>query len=197
VRGKKVLTQDEENGASFETAASRPPPRDERKQVPLTLVVALAENGVIGNKGTLPWRIPEDLKRFKALTLGKPCIMGRKTWDSLPRKPLPGRTNIVVTRDHGFRADGAEIAHSFEDALGIAALGMPDEIMIIGGAAIFASALPLAQRVELTDIMVAPQGDAFMPPFDRAQWQETKREGPYEAGALRYAFITLERRQLR
>jgi dihydrofolate reductase len=159
----------------------------------LTLVVAVAENGVIGNKGVLPWRIPEDLKRFKALTLGKPCIMGRKTWDSLPKRPLPGRTNIVVTRDHAFRADGAEVAHSFEGALGIAARGTPDEIMIIGGAAIFAAALPLAQRVELTDVTAAPEGDAFMPPFDRAQWRETKREGPYEAGALRYAFITLER----
>ena len=166
-------------------------------KLPLTLVVAVAENGVIGNKGALPWRIPEDLKRFKALTMGKPCIMGRKTWDSLPKKPLPGRTNIVVTRDSGFRPDGAEVAHSFEDALGIAARGNPDEIMIIGGAAIFAAALPLAQRIELTEIMAAPEGDAFMPPFDRAHWQETKREGQHEAGALRYAFVTLERRQLR
>jgi dihydrofolate reductase len=164
-------------------------------KLPLTLVVAVAENGVIGNKGALPWRIPEDLKRFKALTMGKPCIMGRKTWDSLPKKPLPGRANIVVTRDSTFRADGAEIARSFEDALGIAARGTPAEIMIIGGAAIFAAALPLAQRVELTEVMAAPEGDAFMPPFDRAAWQEAKREGPYEAGALRYAFVTLERRQ--
>jgi dihydrofolate reductase len=162
-------------------------------KAPLTLVVAVADNGVIGDKGALPWRIPEDLKRFKALTLGKPCIMGRKTWDSLPNRPLPGRTNIVVTRDSAFCADGAEVAHSFEEALGIAARGTPDEIMIIGGAAIFAAALPLTQRVELTEIMTAPEGDAFMPPFDRAQWQETKREGPYEAGALRYAFVTLER----
>jgi dihydrofolate reductase len=162
-------------------------------KVPLTLVVAVAENGVIGNKGALPWRIPEDLKRFKALTLGKPCIMGRKTWDSLPKKPLPGRTNIVVTRDLAFRADGAEVAHSFEDALGIAGRGTPNEIMIIGGAAIFAAALPLAQRVELTEIMAAPEGDAYMPSFDRARWQETRREGLYEAGGLRYAFVSLKR----
>jgi dihydrofolate reductase len=161
----------------------------------ITLIVAVAENGVIGTKGALPWRIPEDLKHFKALTLGKPCIMGRKTWDSLPKRPLPGRTNIVITRDHVFRADGAEVAHSFEDALAIAARGMPGEIMIIGGAAIFAAALPLAQRVELTEVMTAPEGDAFMPPFDRTEWQETKREGPYEAGALRYAFVTLEWRR--
>jgi dihydrofolate reductase len=161
----------------------------------IILIVAVAENGVIGNKGALPWRIPEDLKRFKALTMGKPCIMGRKTWDSLPKKPLPGRANIVVTRDSSFRPDGAEAAHSFDEALGLAARGTAAEIMIIGGAAIFAAALPLAQRIELTEIMAAPEGDAFMPPFDRADWQEARREGPHEAGALRYAFVTLERRQ--
>ena len=106
--------------------STRPSPSTPRAPRGFTLfVVAVAENGVIGNKGALPWRIPEDLKRFKALTLGKPCIMGRKTWDSLPKKPLPGRTNIVVTRDPAFRADGAEVAHSFEDALGIAARGSP------------------------------------------------------------------------
>jgi dihydrofolate reductase len=165
-------------------------------KIPLTLVVAVAKNGVIGNKGALPWRIPEDLKRFKALTLGKPCIMGRKTWDSLPNKPLPGRTNIVVTRDFAFRDSGAEIAHSFEDALGIAARESPPEIMIIGGEAIFAASLPLAHRIELTEVMAAPEGDAFMPPFERTEWQETRREGPYEAGPLRYAFVSLERRQL-
>jgi dihydrofolate reductase len=164
-------------------------------RVPLTLVVAVAENGVIGNKGALPWRIPEDLKRFKALTLGKPCIMGRKTWDSLPRRPLPGRINIVVTRDSAFQAEGAEIAHSFEDALDIAVRGTLDEIMIIGGEAIFKAALPLVQRIELTEVMAAPEGDAFMPPFDRTEWQETACEGPHEVGTLRYAFITLERRQ--
>lgn len=165
-------------------------------KVPLTLVVAVAENGVIGHKGALPWRIPEDLKRFKAITLGKPCIMGRKTWESLPKKPLPSRTNIVVTRDHAFCAEGAEIAHSFDDALGIAARGTPEEIMIIGGEAIFRAALPLAQRIELTEVMAAPEGDAFMPPFDRTKWQEVAHEGPHEAGPLRYAFVTLERRQL-
>ena len=161
--------------------------------IPLTLVVAMAENGVIGNKGALPWRIPEDLKRFKALTLGKPCIMGRKTWDSLPKKPLPGRTNIVLTRDSAFRAEGAEVAHSFDEALGIAARESPPEIMNIGGEAIFLASLPLARRIELTEIMAAPEGDTFMPPFERTEWQETRREGPHEAGALRYAFVLLER----
>ncbi len=156
----------------------------------------MATNGVIGNKGALPWRIPEDLKRFKALTLGKPCIMGRKTWDSLPKKPLPGRTNIVLTRDATFREKGAEVAHSFEEALGIAARESPPEIMVIGGEAIFVASLPLAQRIELTEVMATPEGDTFMPPFERTEWQETRREGPYEAGALCYAFVLLERRQL-
>jgi dihydrofolate reductase len=164
-------------------------------KIPLTLVVAVAKNGVIGNRGGLPWRIPEDLKRFKALTLGKPCIMGRKTWDSLPKKPLPGRTNIVVTRDSAFRESDAEVAHSLEEALGIAARESPPEIMIIGGEAIFAAMLPLAHRIELTEVMAVPEGDAFMPPFDRTEWQETRREGPHEAGALRYAFVRLERRK--
>ena len=163
--------------------------------IPLTLVVAMAKNGVIGNRGALPWRIPEDLKRFKALTLGKPCFMGRKTWDSLPKKPLPGRSNIVVTRDPHFRESGAQVAHSFTEALGIAARETPPEIMVIGGEAIFAAALPLAHRIALTEVMAAPEGDAFMPVFDRTEWQEKRREGPHEAGALRYSFVTLERRR--
>ena len=161
---------------------------------PITLVVAVAQNGVIGVKGRLPWHIPEDLKRFKALTLGKPVIMGRKTWESLPRKPLPGRTNIVVTRDSGFHADGAIIAHSIDDALAAAQREAPAEIMIIGGEAIFAATLPCASRIHWTEVMASPEGDAFMPPPDPRLWQEVAREGPFEAGGLRYAFIVLERR---
>jgi len=161
---------------------------------PITLIVAVAENGVIGNRGALPWRIPEDLKRFKALTMGKPIIMGRKTWDSLPKKPLPGRSNIVVTRDPKFRAPGASVAHSFDAALAEAAKEHPIEIMVIGGEAIFASALPLAHRIHLTEVMAAPEGDAFMPPLDRGEWQETTREGPFESGGIRYDFVMLERR---
>jgi dihydrofolate reductase len=160
----------------------------------ITLIVAVAENGVIGNKGVLPWHIPEDLKRFKALTMGKPILMGRKTWDSLPRKPLPGRTNIVVTRDKGFRADGAVVTHSFEDTLNAAKETAPAEIMVIGGEAIFAASLPLAHRIHWTQVMASPDGDAFMPPIDRAAWKTVAREGPFESGDLRYAFLTLERR---
>jgi dihydrofolate reductase len=160
----------------------------------ITLVVAVAENGVVGKAGALPWRIPEDLKRFKALTMGKPVIMGRKTWDSLPRKPLPGRHNIVMTRDPSFRADGATVARSFDDALAQAAKDGPDEIMIIGGEAVFAAALPRAQRIHLTEVAAAPEGDAFMPRFDAAQWREIAREGPYVADGLAYSFVTLHRR---
>ena len=159
---------------------------------PISLIVAVAENGVIGAKGGLPWRIPEDLKHFKSLTLGKPCIMGRKTWESLPRKPLPGRTNIVVTRDPDFCAEGAAVAHSFDEALSLAR-AEGQEIMVIGGEAIFAAALPIANRIHLTEIAATPRGDAFMPAFDRTLWRETAREGPFDAGGVAYNFVTLER----
>src|SRR3954468_7610555 len=160
----------------------------------ITLIVAVAENGVIGANGKLPWHLPEDLKRFKALTLGKPTIMGRKTWDSLPRRPLPGRTNIIVTRDEAFQAEGALVAHSVKEALTLAEREHPGEIMVIGGAGIFADVLPQAHRIQWTEVMAAPAGDAFMPPLDRTQWKEVAREGPYEAQGLGYAFIVLERR---
>jgi dihydrofolate reductase len=156
----------------------------------ISVVVAVAENGVIGYRGALPWRLPEDLRRFKALTMGKPVIMGRKTWDSLPKKPLPGRTNIVVTRNPDFAPDGALVSHSFAEAI---AMSRADEIMVIGGEAIFAEALPLAQTIHLTDVAASPEGDAFMPPIDRTQWREIAREGPYEADGLRYSFVTLKR----
>jgi dihydrofolate reductase len=162
---------------------------------PLTLVVAVAENGVIGVKGMLPWHLPEDLKRFKALTLGKPVIMGRKTWDSLPRKPLPGRTNIVVTRDSAFHAEGAVVVHSVPDAIVAAERERPPEIMVIGGEAIFAATLPHATRIHWTQIMARVEGDAVMPQPDPQLWEEVAREGPFESGGLRYAFAVLERRQ--
>jgi len=160
---------------------------------PIALVVAAAENGVIGKGGDLPWRLPEDLKRFKALTLGKPTIMGRKTWDSLPRKPLPGRTNIVITRDPDFRAEGARVVYGYEEAIAVADAENPREISVIGGAAVFEAALPGASIIHLTEVEGAQDGDVFMPDFDRAQWRETKREGPLQEGALRYHFVTLNR----
>jgi dihydrofolate reductase len=131
------------------------------------------------------------LKRFKALTMGKPVIMGRKTWDSLPRKPLPGRTNIVVTRNPDFRAAGALVACSFEHAIALA--GAASEIMVIGGEDIFAAALPLARCIHLTEVAAVPEGDAFMPPIDRGEWRETTREGPFTTNGLAYSFVTLER----
>jgi dihydrofolate reductase len=162
-------------------------------QIPIALVVAASENGVIGVGGTLPWHIPEDLKRFKALTLGKPCIMGRKTWESLPRKPLPGRTNIVVSRNPEFHAEGARLAADFESALRLAAEENPGEIAVIGGENIFAAALPHASRIYSTEISGDVAGDAFMPQFDRRQWRETRRDGPHQSGSLSYSFVTLEK----
>ena len=155
----------------------------------ITLVVARADNDVIGAGGGLPWRLPEDMRRFKQLTLGKPCIMGRKTWDSLPKKPLPGRINIVVTRDPSFAADGAVAAHSVEDALDLAMKEHPPEIMVIGGAAIFASALPLAGRIHLTEVHATPQGDVRMPAFSSQVWRETAREPRGSS----HSYVTLER----
>jgi dihydrofolate reductase len=160
---------------------------------PVTLVVAVAANGVIGRNGALPWHLPEDLKRFKQLTLGRPCIMGRRTWDSLPRKPLPGRTNIVLTRDPSFSAPGAVVARDFDEALRRADAEHPQAIMVIGGEAVFAAALPLAKRIELTQIEQHVEGDAVMPAIDASIWHEVKREGPLSRGALSYSYITLER----
>jgi dihydrofolate reductase len=162
----------------------------------VTLVVARAANGTIGANGSLPWRLPEDLRRFKALTLGKPCIMGRKTWESLPKKPLPGRTNIVVTRDLGLRAEGAVVVHSLADALEYAEAEGPEEIAVIGGAEIFRAALPHARRIHLTEVHAPFDGDVLMPSLDPADWKEAAREervaDPPERFA--YSFIMLERR---
>jgi dihydrofolate reductase len=157
----------------------------------VTLVVAMADNGVIGNKGALPWRIPEDLRRFKTLTMGKPCIMGRKTWDSLPKKPLPGRTNVVVTRDKTFGSDEAIVVHSLEDAL--AHTRDAAEVAIIGGAELFGAALPHANRIDLTEVHVEAEGETRMPAFDRGIWKETARDNHVTADGLRYSFVTLER----
>ena len=156
----------------------------------ISLILAMASNGVIGANGALPWRIPEDMRRFKALTMGKPCIMGRKTWDSLPKKPLPGRANIVVTRDPNFAAEGAVVAHSLDEAL--AAAGNAPEIMIIGGAEIYKAALAKATRIHLTEIEGAFEGDARMGPFDPQQWREIARERHVSDG-IAFSYVTLEK----
>ncbi len=152
----------------------------------ITLVLAMAENGVIGKDGGIPWHISDDLKRFKALTLGKRVVMGRKTWDSLPRKPLPGRDNIVVTRDTGWRADGAIVAGTPQEALAGGA-------MVIGGAEIYRAILPLATRIELTEVHRAYDGDAVFD-FDRTNWKEIARERHTTPDGLAYSYVTLTRR---
>jgi dihydrofolate reductase len=158
----------------------------------ISLVVAMADNGVIGKDGRLPWRIREDMRRFKALTVGKPCIMGRRTWDSLPKKPLPQRPNVVVTRDRDFRADGAVVVHSLDEALLRA--GDAAEVCVIGGAEIYKAALPRAGRIHLTQVHADVEGDTHLAPFDCENWSETWREDHATADGLRYSYVTLERR---
>jgi dihydrofolate reductase len=156
----------------------------------IQLVVARARNGVIGRDGALPWHIPADLKRFKALTTGTAMVMGRKTFDSLPGL-LPGRRHLVLTRDTDWQAEGAEVVHSVEQALG-AAGGEP--VSVIGGAEIFALFLPLADRLELTEVDADMAGDTVMPdPRDRGGWREVAREEHGAAdGRPPFAFVTLE-----
>jgi len=140
---------------------------------------------VIGRDGRLPWHLPADLKRFKALTMGKPMIMGRKTFESFP-SPLPGRRHIVLTRDRGWTAEGAEVAHSVDEALALAG----DDAAVIGGAEVFALLLDRADRVELTEIHAAPEGDATVPAF--SGWRETAREDHAADGDRpAYSFVTL------
>jgi dihydrofolate reductase len=155
----------------------------------LFLIYARASNGTIGRDGKLPWHIPADLKRFKALTMSKPMIMGRKTFESFPN-PLPGRRHIVLTRDAAWRAEGAQVAHSAEAALALAGNG---DVAVIGGAEVNALFLPLARRVELTEVRAAFEGDTFMPELD-ARWRETfRKEHPAEGGRPAFAFVTLVR----
>ena len=161
---------------------------------PISLVLAMASNGVIGANGAIPWRIADDMKRFKAITMGKPVIMGRKTWDSLPKKPLPGRTNIVITRDANWKAEGALAAHTLEEALAIARKENPAEIAVVGGAEIYRAALPRATLVHLTEVQTNAKGDISMPPFDPTIWRETSREPHVTDQGLHYAYVTLERR---
>ncbi len=154
------------------------------------LVAAVAANGVIGAQGGLPWRLPEDLRHFKSLTLGHPVIMGRRTWESLAA-PLAGRENIVVTRRAGYQAPGASIAGSLEAALALCA-GEP-LAFVIGGAQLYAAALPLAHGLVLTEIQRDYEGDVRFPPFDRVAWKETQRSAHTAAGGERFDFVLYER----
>ncbi|MEZ5493520.1 MAG: dihydrofolate reductase [Pseudomonadales bacterium] len=163
----------------------------------ISLIVARTRNGVIGRNNTMPWHLPEDLRYFKRVTLGKPVIMGRNTWESLG-KPLPGRDNIVITRNSRYSAEGAYIANSLNDAINLATSlaseNNSDEIMIIGGAQIYQAALPLVQRAYITEIDADIDGDAFFPPLE-GKWHEISCEShaPCEKNPHPYSFMVLEK----
>ncbi len=160
----------------------------------LNLIYARAANGVIGKNGALPWHLPEDMVHFKRTTAGCPVIMGRKTWDSLPPRfrPLPGRTNIVLTRQPDWNADGAVHAANLRDAL--AQCAHEGEVWVIGGAQIYREALPLAQRAVVTEIAQDFEGDALAPELD-AQWTRVACENNASSNGLRFAFVTYERQK--
>jgi dihydrofolate reductase len=166
----------------------------------VVLIVAVADNGVIGANGAIPWRLKSDLRRFKSMTLGKPVVMGRKTFLSLGR-PLPGRTNIVMTRDGGFRAPGAVVVTSLaaarEVARGDALRRFVTEVAVIGGAEIYAQWMDRADRLEVTEVHARPTGDTRLAPIDKSAWEETSRL-PHAAGAddsAAFSFVTYVRRR--
>jgi len=158
----------------------------------INMIFARAANGVIGRDNTIPWRLPGDMARLKRLTHGWPVIMGRKTWDSLPAKfrPLPGRINIVITRQADWKEAGAETAASLADALALCATA--EEAWILGGAQIYAQAMPLADRIEVTEIAETIEGDAYAPTLG-PEWRETAREDHVSANGMKFSFITYEK----
>ena len=159
----------------------------------LSIIVAMAQNRTIGINNTLPWRCPEDLKHFKALTMGHHMIMGRKTFDSIG-KPLPGRTTVVVTRNQGLKIEGCIIAHSLEDA--IDACAGDEQIFIVGGAELYAEALPSTGTLYITEIQQEVEGDAHFPEFDKTAWLEVAREERQQETPqpLEYHFVTYRRK---
>jgi dihydrofolate reductase len=171
--------------------------------VEVVLVYAVADNGVIGNDNTIPWRLKSDMQRFKALTMDKPIVMGRKTFESFPRRPLPGRTNIVMTRNAGYAAEGAVVTTSLAGARAIAtgdALRRgATQIAVIGGADIYALWIPFADRLEITEVHARPAGDTTLPPVDPAAWQETARVRHPAGGedTVDFSYVTYCRRTLR
>ncbi|HEX5611786.1 MAG TPA: dihydrofolate reductase [Burkholderiales bacterium] len=154
------------------------------------LVAAIAANGVIGAQGRLPWHLPEDLRRFKQITLGHPVVMGRKTWESIG-KPLPGRENIVITRRRDYRAPGAVLVASLDEAL--AHCKDQDRVYVIGGSAVFRAALPIATGLVLTEIHRDYAGDVYWPEIDRTAWREAKRETHVGANGIPFDFVHYER----
>lgn len=166
----------------------------------LSLVAARARNGVIGRDGDLPWRLRGDLQRFKAITIGKPCLMGRTTWESLPLRPLPGRLNIVLTRDESFEAKGAVVCTSLSEALEMAREQARedgvDEICVIGGAQLYEAVMDRADRLYITEVEAEPEGDTLFPTFDEGAFVEVASEA-HDAGEKDdhpYVFRTLDRR---
>jgi dihydrofolate reductase len=159
-----------------------------------TLIAAVAENGVIGREGQLPWRLSADLRRFRELTMGHAVIMGRRTWESIGR-PLPGRRMIVVSRQPGYRAAGVDVVGSFEDARRLAEQGGGDEAFIIGGGEIYRQALPVVDRLHLTRVHAAVDGDAHFPAFDASDWRLTasERHAADEKNEFPYSFEVYER----
>jgi dihydrofolate reductase len=158
----------------------------------ISIVVAMAANGVIGQDNQLPWRLPADLRHFKQTTMGKPILMGRKTYESIGR-PLPGRTNIVITRDAGYTAEGCVVVHSIEAAMQAAA--SQDEIMVIGGAEFYRQVLPYTDTIYLTRIHEDFEGDTYFPELNAGEWREVERTDcmPDENNPYRYSFVLLER----
>ncbi|MDM7985199.1 MAG: dihydrofolate reductase [Maricaulis sp.] len=159
----------------------------------VSLIAARGRNNIIGSDGDLPWRLSSDLKLFKAITKGKPVIMGRKTWESLPRKPLPGRLNIVVTRQAGYTAEGAQVVGDMGDAFDAAFIqantDRVDEVFVIGGAQIYAAAMTVADRLYLTEVDAAPVGDAAFPEFSEKDWSELGREVYLASEVDDHAFV--------
>lgn len=164
----------------------------------ISFVIAIAENGVIGRDNAMPWRLAGDMAFFKRTTMGKPIVMGRKTWESFPKRPLPGRPNLVVTRDAAYDAPGAEVFASLDAALArgeaLARDMGADEVMVVGGSEIYRQALPRASRIYLTEVHARPEGDAHFA-FDRTAWREVSRERhpAGEKDSADYSFVVLER----
>ncbi|PPC97886.1 MAG: diacylglycerol kinase [Methylotenera sp.] len=157
----------------------------------LSIIVAVAHDGVIGVNNTLPWHLPEDLKRFRALTMGHHIIMGRKTYDSLGRL-LPGRTTVIVTRNENYKVEGALVAHSLEAA--IALCENDEEVFLIGGAELYQAGLKLAHKLYITEIELDVAGDAFFPKLVSTEWQETEREAHTSEKGLKFSYVTYLRK---
>ena len=164
----------------------------------MSLIVAVSRNGVIGVDNQLPWHLPDDLQYFKSVTMGKPLVMGRKTFDSIGR-PLPGRTNIVLTRDASWSAPGVEVATTLDDALSLARKACTDsgvdEVMVIGGEQIYRMTMVVADRLYVTEVDAEIAGDAFFPAIDNQQWQRIHVKLPEVTGSYGYQFVVLDRRE--